>query len=839
MLELRFPCPLTRGLHARPASALQSLAQRYRSTITMENLRNNKVANVRSVFSLVGAEIRSNDPCRLRVHGPDQDQAFQALRSLIEKDLAESDRDEAKAAPGSQDAALPHSLRIAEPVTLAGIPLVRALAWARLHVGSAAPLPEHLDVGAPEEPALEQARFDRARDRVAEQIRRRIHSSRRSTEGQILAAHLGMLEDEEFTDRIRGSLSLGNSVAEAVLEAARHYGQTLRGSEIALIRERVLDLEDVCRQLLREAYGTRVLPSEAGILDVPSILAVDSLTPSAFLALDRENLKGLLLGDAGTTSHTVVLARGRGLATLTGVNIEALRSRHGQEVILDGTLGILVLEPHEAVKCYYRLEQVKHAQRQARIQASMGSKAESLDGQRIDIGANISCSEEAALAFEHGADGIGLFRTEMLFMDRDAPPDEQEQSTAYREVLRAAAGRPVIFRTLDLGGDKDVPYLGLDRSEDNPLLGCRGVRLYQVHESLFRAQLAALLGAAAAGEPWIMVPMISSLDEVLWVKSVLSQVRAERTQAGQPCPRSVRLGAMIETPAAAAIVDQLCLELDFFSIGTNDLTQYVLAVDRTSAGSGRLYSGHHPAVIRTIRRVAEEAHARGKWVGVCGEMASDPVNLPLWLGLGLEEISVAPAGIAGLKAEARGVLAQEARALVPALAECLTDQAVRDRLGAARQQQGRLALLDARMVGVGVEVPTKALALKALADLLYVEGRTDDPAAVENALWARELAYSTGLGQGFAVPHCQSGALNADTIAVLKLARPIDWDSLDGQPVSVVILLARREGSDKRHLQVLARLARSLMQDAFREFLTQEDSPQRIAEFLGQKLMAP
>ena len=437
----------------------------------------------------------------------------------------------------------------------------------------------------------------------------------------------------------------------------------LRSSDSALIRERVLDLEDLCRQLLVEICGPKVIPSAAVGLDRPSILAVDRLTPSAFLALDRENLKGLVLGEAGTTSHTIVLARGRGLPTLTGVPVASLRARHGVEAVLDGALGILVLEPDEQVRTYYHMEQAKLAGRQARLEESAGSKVETLDGVTIEVAANISCAEEATLAFRNGADGIGLFRTEMLFMDRDGPPDEQGQVAVYREVLTAAADRPVVFRTLDIGGDKDVPYLGLDK-EDNPLLGNRGVRLYRTHESLFRTQLRALLQAAERGRPWIMIPMISSLEEVLWVRSILDQVRADLAESGRPCGPSVPLGAMVETPAAALIVDQLCGPLDFLSIGTNDLTQYLLAVDRTNGHIRHLCDAHHPSVIRAIRHIVDEAHRYGKWVGVCGEMAADPLNLPVWLGLGVEEISVAPAAVGMLKAEVRGCLAHQAKTLV-------------------------------------------------------------------------------------------------------------------------------------------------------------------------------
>jgi fructose-specific phosphotransferase system IIA component len=453
----------------------------------------------------------------------------------------------------------------------------------------------------------------------------------------------------------------------------------------------------------------------------------------------------------------------------------------------------------------------------------------------LEIAANIACSEEAGLAFQHGADAIGLFRTEMLYMDRQAPPDEQEQVAAYRDVLSAAHDRPVIFRTLDIGGDKDVPYLNLDR-EDNPLLGHRGIRLYRTHEVLFRTQLRALLQAAQQGRPWIMVPMVSALEEVLWVKSILDQVRAELAGAHGSGIANPPLGAMVETPAAALIVDQLCQELDFLSIGTNDLIQYLLAVDRTNGQVRPLYDGHHPSVIQAIRQIVDGAHRHGRWVGACGEMAADPVNLPLWLGLGVDEISVTPTAVGPLKAEVRGCSASHAKALVTGLTGCRTAAEVTDRLVAWRRHKDGFDLVDPRMIGVDVKVPDKTHAIKALVDRLYVEDRTDDPVAVENALWQREAAYSTGLGYGFAVPHCQTPALAADTIGVLKLATPVDWNALDGRPVSVVILLALRNGSDRAHLQVFADLSRCLVREEFRRTLLETHDPGQIVRYLREQL---
>ncbi len=823
-----FQCPLARGMHARPASHLQSVARSYRSSITLTNIRNNRVANAHSVFSLVGADIRHGDRLCLSVSGADQDKALEAVRRYIDTELPHCD-DVADAVPtDAAQAVLPYSLQAANPSYLRGIATVPGVAQASLHLVRATHLPTRLDIRPDDDPHAEKAKVDDACRRLTERFDRQARTRSSEVAGQILYVHQCMLNDEEFIDTIHAAiLQRRASAGQAVLDTLHQVAERFRSCENLVINERALDVEDLCAQLLSEIYGPAVLTPQRVTLDAPAILAIDRLTPSAFLGLNRDYLKGLVLGEAGTTSHTVILARARGIPTIVGMDMGALIALARREVIVDGTLGLLVVEPSPSARDYYRLEQTKLQLRRDRLQSLARQPARTRDGVTLEVGANISCAQDAPVAFDAGADGIGLFRTEMLYMDRATPPDEAEQLAAYQEVLRAAGTRPVIFRTLDVGGDKPVPCLA-------PSVEGRGIKFYVRFAEVFRTQVRALLRAAVLGQARIMIPMIRTLEEIQWVQSIFEQTKLELASHKLDHNAATPLGAMIETPAAADVMDKLAGVVDFFSIGTNDLTQYHLSLDRSQAQASPIPAGCHPSFIRLLARIVEQARAAGKWIGVCGEMAGEDLFVPLWLGLGVQEISVVPTAVGRLKT----ALAHQVRppaAFVQDLAACCDAAAVADKLLSARKASHPLSIFDPEMVLTNVEAATREQALKILTDRLYVVGRTDNSGAVENALWQRETTYSTGLGFGFAVPHCECAALQADTIGVIKLARPIDWNALDGKPVDTVIFLGRWRDNDNAHLRAFARLSRSLMQEDFRRQLRQEDDPGRIVNLLQRQ----
>jgi fructose-specific PTS system IIA-like component len=560
----------------------------------------------------------------------------------------------------------------------------------------------------------------------------------------------------------------------------------------------------------------------------------ESLTPGQFLALDRNFLKGLVLASAGGTSHTVILARSFDIPTLAGVADCSKIPLGPQEVVVDAEAGALVMDLTAAARRYYALEERRIADRRERLQKLSAGTAATEDGGRIEIAANISTAGEAVGAFESGAEGIGLFRTEMLFLDRPAPPDEAEQFESYRAVLAAANGRPVVIRTLDVGGDKPLTYLHLP-AEENPFLGRRAVRIYPEFEALFRTQIRALVRASALGQLRVMIPMIATVDEARWVKSLVADEQKKCAAENIAFAPALPVGAMIEVPAAALAVDSLSRELDFFSIGSNDLLQYCMAADRMQTQLAALLNPLQPAFLRLLKMAAAAAHAQKKEVSLCGEMGGQVRFLPLLVGLGLNKISAAAPAVAGLKAE----LSRLNRAACQRLLESALNCATADEVAARLEQfsaQASVSLLEPGLVLMDVDATTKAEAIKQAVDRLFVLGRTDHAPAVEDAIWRREATYSTGFGQGFAIPHCQSDAVRFNSLVVLKLKTPVTWNSLDGQPVRVVILLAIRAAptgaGGTAHMQAFAKLARKIMDDDFRAELERENDCARLCAVL-------
>ena len=408
-------------------------------------------------------------------------------------------------------------------------------------------------------------------------------------------------------------------------------------------------MHDVCSQLLEQLCGPGGGGPAVPVLAGPSVVVADRLTPGQFLALDRRHLRGLVLDEGGTTSHTVILARSANVPTIVGVQGASDRMRPGAEAVVDGGLGIAVTRLTDPVRRYYELEARRLDRLRRRFAATRGSAAVTADGKRVEVGVNVVAAEEVAPAVENGAEGVGLFRTEMLFMGREAPPDEEEQFHSYSLAARAAEGRPVIIRLLDVGGDKPAPYLQTP-AEENPFLGFRGVRLYEEFAPVVKTQMRAVLRAADHGQVKILVPMVGCVEEVRLVKRLLAEAQDELAAAGHPRGRTPPLGVMLEVPSAAFAIPDLCAEVDFFSVGSNDLTQYFLAADRANRKIARLYSWAHPAFLRLMKKIVDDVHAQGKWVGLCGEMGDSGAALPLLVGLGLDEISLSSPRIPAVKA---------------------------------------------------------------------------------------------------------------------------------------------------------------------------------------------
>jgi phosphoenolpyruvate-protein phosphotransferase len=826
-----FVCPLRNGMHARPASALEDVARRFASSVSITNERGGRVADAKSVLAIVGAEIRFGDSCTVTVDGVDEGQTLTAIAHFLDHDLARY----ATALPPPQVTPgairLPPVLRAARAEVRTGTPVSPGIARGRaVRIGGifvADAIPRHSTGSRDSELTL----LGTSLDAVLQNYDSKLAQLADGVEADVLKAHRSVTCDPEFRRRLEASIrESGCTVAGAIESADAYFTAMLFGTGSQLLRERALDVRDVCVALLRQAYGAAVRPHEVALTG-DSVCLADSLTPGQLLALDRRHLKGLVLGHAGMTSHTVILARSFGIPALVGVPHTGDLADGNADVIVDADLGALVANPTPAVLRYYDLEAERVAARRERLRQFAGRDAATEDGRRIRVAANIASADETAQAIGAGAEGIGLFRTEILFLDREEAPPEEEQFEQYRRALEQADGRPVVIRTLDVGGDKPIAYLPFPR-EDNPFLGNRAVRLYPAFEALFRDQVRALVRASAFGRLEVMIPMVSSVEEMRWVKRVIADEQRHCAQDGLAHDAAMAVGAMIEVPSAAFLLDHFCRELDFFSIGTNDLLQYVVAADRTNPKVSGLYQTAEPAFLRVLKRIVDDVHAGRSRVGLCGEMAGQIEFLPLLIGLGVDELSMAAPNVAEVKAELPHLSSAACHALAAEALACSTADEVAALLERFRRTRAA-PLIEPDLVILDADCRSKEEAIKRIVDRLYVTGRTDRPRDVEDAVWQRETVTSTGFGHGFALPYCKSDAVRASSLAVLRLRTPVEWGSVDGRPVQVLVLLTSRESAQPAtHMQLLAGLARQLMLDEVRARLTGTPDARSLCEFL-------
>ena len=508
-------------------------------------------------------------------------------------------------------------------------------------------------------------RFRQAIKKAKDEIADLIHRLKRDLgpeEAEILSAQLLILEDEMVWDATLAIIRLERINAEAAFaRAVGDIASRFLEMEDEVFRERVNDIHDVEQRVLRAFAGDQVgqlVPPQ-----VPSIIAARTLTPSDTAFLGKENVLGFVMDEGGSTSHVAILARSIGVPAVLGLRNVAADLENGQEVALDGCLGTMVVQPDEDV--------VREHNRQARLAGVANEKmaglkdlpAETPDGHRVRMMANVELPLEVDEALARGAEGIGLLRTEYLFfMQRDIP-SEDRQTRIYSGIVQGMAGRTVIFRTLDVGGDKVSDYLGATR-EYNPFLGWRGIRFLLANRGLFKTQLKAICRAGVHGPVKIMFPMITGVQELRQAKGILAEAYEDLQADGVEFARDLDVGLMIETPSAVLAADLLAAECDFFSIGTNDLIQYTLAMDRGNSRVSYLYQPLHPAILRSIRQTVETAHAAGIWVGLCGEMGSETRLAEVLLGLGLDEISMHGAALPKIKQVIRWTNFEEARRVV-------------------------------------------------------------------------------------------------------------------------------------------------------------------------------
>lgn len=506
--------------------------------------------------------------------------------------------------------------------------------------------------------------FNERTSAMAEHIRAQVGQK----ESEILTGQIAMLGDPFMQSQMTEIIEGGQCAEAAVDQVCTMYAEMFAGVDDELMRQRATDVRDIRGRLL--AILLKVEGVDVSELPAGSVLVAHDLTPSMTVGLKKENVAAILTETGGRTSHSAILARALELPAVLSVPKALELVKDGDGVIVDGGEGVALLNPDQLTRGEYLKKQEEHQKKRALLAVYRDRETVDADGKRYGLYANIGSPAEAEAAAAAGAEGVGLFRTEFLFMDRTSVPSETEQMEAYQAVSRTMAGKEVIIRTLDVGGDKAIDYLGMEQ-EENPFLGHRAIRYCLDRPELYKVQLRALLRAGAElRNIKIMLPLVTSLEEIRGARALLEQCKSELEAEGLPYDKDISLGIMVETPAAALIADLLAQESDFFSIGTNDLTQYVMAVDRGNAKVEKLYTTFHPAVLRSIRNVIQAAKQAGIPVGMCGEAAADPCLIPLLMSWGLDEFSVSASSVLATRArihhwrsEEAGQVAQEAMSL--------------------------------------------------------------------------------------------------------------------------------------------------------------------------------
>ncbi|HLR09436.1 MAG TPA: phosphoenolpyruvate--protein phosphotransferase [Bacillota bacterium] len=512
------------------------------------------------------------------------------------------------------------------------------------------------DKRSTDHPDEEIARLDKALDvskQELEKIRKHTKEKIGDEQAEIFSAHLLVLDDPELINPIKEKITNEQKVAEAALEeTANHFIDIFENMDNAYMQERAADIRDVTKRVLAHLLNVR-FPDPA-LIDEEVIVIANDLTPSDTAQLNREFVKGFATDIGGRTSHSAIMARSLEIPAVVGTKTVSETAKQNSTVIVDGIEGVVIVDPTDEELDTYRKKQTAFAEQKKEWAKLKDEPTLTADGEQVDLGGNIGTPEDVVGVLDNGGEAVGLYRTEFLYMDKNELPTEDEQYEAYKTVLEQMNGQPVVVRTLDVGGDKEINYLDLPK-EMNPFLGFRAIRFCLEHEHIFRTQLRALLRASVHGNLKIMFPMIATLDEFRQAKGIFLDEKESLQQEGVKVADNIEVGIMVEIPATAIMAEQFAKEVDFFSIGTNDLIQYTMAADRMNERVSYLYQPYSPAILNLINNVIEAAHREGKWAGMCGEMAGDPIAIPILLGLGLDEFSMSATSILPARTQIRSL----------------------------------------------------------------------------------------------------------------------------------------------------------------------------------------
>jgi phosphoenolpyruvate-protein phosphotransferase/dihydroxyacetone kinase phosphotransfer subunit len=660
------------GLHARPAARFVTAAGSFEAEVRVTNLTTGEgPVNARSINAVATLGVRQGHRIRVDARGPQATEVVDALSSLA----AENWGDRADSVPSPE---LPERTGEAPAGAIGGVAASPGVAIGPLR--HLRPVAVSIPDEAAADPNSEWERLLTALETSKSQINEmRAAAAERlgGSEVEIFDAHLLLLDDDELLNIARGAVhDDGRPAARAWSDAVNSIARRYEELDDAYQAERAADVRDVGNRVLANLLGV----APARTVDGSGVLAVTELTPTDATTLDPQVTKGIVTARGGPTSHGAILARSLGIPAVVGAGDRVIEIAKGTTVALDGAAGVVFVDPSKKVLEEFAARRDREAALQLQRRRAAAAPAVTADGTRIDVYANIGRPEDADAAVAAGADGVGLLRTEFLFLDRDQPPSEDEQYAVYCDVAARLGGRPLIVRTLDAGADKPIPFVPAS-PEANPFLGVRGIRLSLAHEELLETQLRAVLRAAADHPLKVMFPMIATATELRGAVAVVERARAGLRDGGVDVPARVEIGIMVEVPAAALTSELFAREVSFFSIGTNDLAQYTLAAERGNERVAALADPLHPAVLRLIDRVVQAAREHGRWVAVCGEIAGDALAAPVLVGLGVTELSMAAAAIPTVKHVLRSIDLGDARDLARAALNADSAPAVRELAG--------------------------------------------------------------------------------------------------------------------------------------------------------------
>jgi len=672
-VELTVPNPV--GLHARPAALFVQTASRFQAQITVQNISHpgRPEVDAKSMMQVASqGTARQGEKIRIKARGEDAQEALEELKQLVLSGFGEMEQVSVQPqVQENQEKELPNTFR--------GIPASEGIAVAPAYVYGPGKI--QVEVTRVENTEKEIQRFHQALKEAQDQlISLEQTTSLKAGEktGKIFEFHQEVLNDNLIKSAIEEMIQKEKINAEGAVSAVfSSWEEKFSNLEDPLMRERAVDIKDVKERLLTLLSGRETAPLLS--TDQAVILVAQDLTPSETATLEKEKIKGIATAKGGPTSHSAILARMLGIPAVVGLGNSILNIQPGTLIALNGTEGLLEISPSpEKVERYRSLEEAFLKRRKDAMEG-VALPAITLDGKRVEVVANIGNVESALEAIQMGAEGVGLLRTEFLYLERETAPTEEEQFQAYFQIGEIMGKRPLIIRTLDIGGDKQLPYLKME-PEANPFLGLRAIRLCLAQPELFLTQVRAILRASVGHNFKIMLPMIATLDEVIQAKELIAQAREDLRKSNVGFSPEVEVGIMVEIPSSAILADVLAQEVDFFSIGSNDLTQYTLAVDRGNEKVGYLAQPLDPSIFRLIKQVIDAAHAEGKWVGLCGELAGQREAIPILLGLGLDEFSMNPRSIPEAKALIRSLSLSQAQVLAQKVLKAKNAQEVHNLL---------------------------------------------------------------------------------------------------------------------------------------------------------------